>query len=160
MKQEATSSGLEERNGACSCPDCRLPPQGPPAWLRDKVVPIWCGTYYAQLATEMGQDAAEECAQAFVYGFEKGVTMAMLRPEWAQGFYLELREYYLLTHAPADLAVWEEEAQETCRAIPLAAEVPPAEECSAENREEPSGHRHSSSQVDGWQIKIDNSTEG
>ncbi|MEE8347882.1 MAG: hypothetical protein V3S20_11080 [Dehalococcoidia bacterium] len=50
----------------------------------------------------------------------------MLRPEWAQAFYLKLREYYLVTHTAADLAVWEEEAEETCRAMPLAAEVPPA----------------------------------
>ena len=35
-----------------------------------------------------GTNAAEECAQAFVYGFEKGIATAMLRPEWAQGFYL------------------------------------------------------------------------
>ena len=125
MKQKATSRGLEERNGACSCPDCRLPRQGPPAWLRDKVVAIWCGTYYAELATEMGQDAAEECASAFAYGFEKGLTTAMLRPEWAQAFCLKLREYYLLTHKPGHLVVWEEEAEETCRAIPLTAEVPP-----------------------------------
>ena len=34
------------------------------------------------------------------------------------GFYLKLREYYLLTHTPADLAVCEAEAEETCRAIP------------------------------------------
>ena len=127
MKQKATSRGLEERNGACSCPDCRLPPQGPPADLRDKAVSIWCGTYYADRATEMGQDAAAECASAFAYGFEKGIVMAMLRPEWAQAFYLKLREYYLLTHEPEHLVVWEEEAQETCRAIPLRAEVPPAE---------------------------------
>ena len=129
MKQEANSSGVEERNGACRCPDCRLPPQGPPADLRDKAVAIWCGTYYAKLATEMGQDAAEECASAFAYGFEKGLTTAMLRPEWAQAFYLKLREYYLMTHTATDLAVWEDEAQETCRAIPLTAEVPPAEDC-------------------------------
>ncbi len=128
MKHEAESSRLEERNGACRCPDCRLPRQGPLAWLRGKAVPIWSGTFYAQLAKELGQDAAEECARAFAYGFEKGIIMAMLKPEWAQGFYLKLREYYLLTHTPADLAVWEEEAAETCRAIPLAAEVPPAEE--------------------------------
>ncbi len=127
MKHEATSGGPKERNGACSCPDCRLPPQGPPAWLRGKAVPIWCGTYYAELATEMGQDAAEESAQAFVYGFEKGIVMAMQRPEWAQAFYLELRRYYLLTHAPADLAVWEAEAEETCRAIPLTATASPHE---------------------------------
>ena len=149
MKHEATSSGIEERNGACSCPDCRLPRQGPPADLREKAVAIWCGTYYAELATEMGQDAAVECEAAFAYGFEKGITMAMLRPEWAQAFYLELREYYLLTHTPADLAVWEAEAEETCRSIPVKAEVPPAGECSAVNREEPSWHRYSSSQVDG-----------
>ncbi len=123
MKHGGDSSGPEERNDACPCPDCRLPPQGPPAWLRDKAVPIWCGTYYAQLATEMGQDAAEECASAFAYGFEKGVTTAMLRPEWAQAFYLELRKYYLLTHTATDLVVWEEEAEETCRTIPLTATV-------------------------------------
>ncbi len=121
MKHEANSSGVEERNGACSCPDCRLPRQGPPAWLRDKAVAIWCGTYYAELATEMGQDAAEECASAFAYGFEKGLTTAMLRSEWAQAFYLKLREYYLLTHETEHLVVWEEEAEETCRAIPLTA---------------------------------------
>jgi len=125
MKHETNSSGVEERNGACSCPDCRLPRQGPPAWLRDKAVAIWCGTYYAEMATEMSQDAAEECASAFAYGFEKGLTTAMLRPEWAQAFYLKLREYYLLTHEPGHLVVWEEEAEETCRAIPLTAEVPP-----------------------------------
>ena len=125
MKHETNSSGVEERNGACSCPDCRLPRQGPPAWLRDKAVAIWCGTYYAELAPEMSQDAAEECASAFAYGFEKGLTTAMLRPEWAQAFYLKLREYYLLTHEPGHLVVWEEEAEETCRAIPLTAEVPP-----------------------------------
>ena len=53
----------------------------------------------------------------------------MLRPEWAQALYLKLREYYLLTHTATDLAVWEEEAQETCRAMPLTAAVPPAEDC-------------------------------
>ncbi len=132
MKHEENSSRPGRRNDACPCADCRLPPQGPPAWLRDQAVPIWCGTYYAELATEMGHDAAEECAQAFVYGFEKGITMAMLRPEWAQGLYLKLREYYLLTHTPADLAVWEAEAEETCWAIPLTAAVPPEEDCVPE----------------------------
>ncbi len=160
MKHEEDSSRPRRRNGACRCPDCRLPRQGPPADLRDKAVAIWCGTYYAQLATEMGRDAAEECASAFAYGFEKGIVMAMLKPEWAQAFYLELRAYYLLTHTATDLAVWEEEAEETCRVIPLMAEVPPAEECIGVERQEPFGYRHSSSQVDGWQIKVDNSIEG
>jgi len=128
MKHEAESSRLKGRNGACPCPDCRLPPQGPPAWLRGKAVPIWSGTFYAELAKEMGQDAADESARAFAYGFEKGIIMAMLKPEWAQGFCLKLREYYLLTHEPKDFVVWEEEAAETCRAIPLKAEVSPEEE--------------------------------
>ena len=60
MKHEAESSRLKGRNGACPCPDCRLPPQGPPAWLRAKAVSIWSGTYFTELATELGQDAAEE----------------------------------------------------------------------------------------------------
>jgi hypothetical protein len=100
----------------------------------------------------MGQDAAEECALAFAYGFEKGIVMAMLKPEWAQAFYLELRKYYLLTHTATDLAVWEEEAEENCRSIPLAAEVPPAEECLAAKHEGPFGYRHRAPQVDGWQL--------
>ncbi len=65
---------------------------------------------------------------------------------------MKLREYYLVTHTTTDLAVWEEEAEETCRAIPLTAEVPPAEECLGVERQEPFGYRHFSSQVDGWQI--------
>ncbi len=129
MKHEEDNSRPGRRNGACSCPDCRLPRQGPPADLRDKAVASWCGTYYADLVTEMGRDAAAECEAAFAYGFEKGVVMAMLGPEWAQAFYLELRRHYLLTHTPVDLAVWEAEAEETCRAIPLRAEVPPVEDC-------------------------------
>ena len=48
------------------------------------------------------------------------------------GFYLKLREYYQLTHTPADLAVWEAEAEETCRAMPPAAAVPPAQDCVPE----------------------------
>ncbi len=126
MKHGGDSSRLEVRNVACSCPDCRLPSQGPPTWLRDKAVPIWCGTYYAELAIEIGQDAADECEAAFAYGFEKGITTAMLRAEWAQALYLKLMAYYLLTLSATVLAVWEAEAEETCRAIPLMAEVPPA----------------------------------
>ncbi len=53
--------------------------------------------------------------------------MAMLRPEWAQGLYQKLRAHYLQTHTPADLAVWEEEAKETCRTIPLTATASPHE---------------------------------
>ncbi len=74
----------------------------------------------------MGQGAAEECASAFAYGFEKGIIMSMLRPEWTQALYLKLREYYLLSHSLADLRVWEEQAEETARAIPVADVAGPA----------------------------------
>lgn len=128
MKHEENRNRLKGDETTCLCPDCRLPPEGPPAQLRNKAVPIWCGTYFAELAEQLGDDAAEECATAFAYGFEKGIIMAMLRPEWAQGFYLKLREYYLLTHTPADLIAWEEEAEETGRAIPINVIAPLAQE--------------------------------
>jgi len=41
----------------------------------------------------MGNDIADECVRSFAYGFEKGLFMAMLRPEWTQGLYLKLREH-------------------------------------------------------------------
>jgi hypothetical protein len=69
-------------DSSCACPDCRLPADGPPAWLRDKAVSIWCGDYFTQLADELGEDAAEECILAFASGFEKGLVMAMIKPEW------------------------------------------------------------------------------
>ncbi len=77
MKHEEDGSRPRRRNDACPCPDCRLPPQGPPAWLRDKAVPIWCGPYYAELATEMGQDAAGELeASEFAVTVSRGLAMA------------------------------------------------------------------------------------
>ena len=92
----------------------------------------FAATRAAGLATgQSGPDLVRDILR-LVYGFEKGITMAMLRPEWAQGLYLKLREYYLLTHTPADLAVWEAEAEETCWAIPLTAAVPPEEDCVPE----------------------------
>ena len=45
--------------------------------------------------------------------------MAMSKPEWAQGFYHKLREYYLTTHMPEDLLDWDDYADETARAIPI-----------------------------------------
>ena len=45
--------------------------------------------------------------------------MSMLRPEWAQGLYLALRQHYLTTHTEEDLDDWERHANETTRAIPI-----------------------------------------
>jgi len=102
---------------SCECPDCQLPADGPPLWLRDKATPIWCGSFFDQRADELGGEAAGNCAAGFAWGFEKGLVMAMLRPEWAQGFYHELRDYYLTTHSLEDLEDWEEAAEATGRAI-------------------------------------------
>ena len=111
-------SAVEE----CPCPDCQLPADGPPAWLRDNAVSIWCGDYFTELADELGEDAAEECTLAFAAGFEKGIVMAMIKPEWVQALYLWLREYYLTTHSLTELSVWEELTDETAAAIPIEAQ--------------------------------------
>jgi len=99
-----------------------LPADGPPAWLRDKAVPIWCLDYFTELVDELGEGAVGECTLAFASGFEKGIVMAMLKPEWVQALYLRLREYYLTTHSLSDLLDWEEQAAATAAAIPIAAQ--------------------------------------
>ena len=119
MNGNADGIGHPEEDSSCACPDCRLPADGPPAWLRDKAVSIWCGDYFIQLADELGEDAAEEGILGFASGFEKGIVMAMIKPEWAQGLYLRLREYYLTTHSLSDLLDWEEHAEATARAIAI-----------------------------------------
>ena len=49
------------------------------------------------------------------------VGEAMLTPEWIQGFYYRVREYYLTTRTPEDLLDWEHLADETTQAIPVSA---------------------------------------
>jgi len=121
MNGNADSTWLpEDEDSSCPCPDCRMPADGPPAWLRDKAVSIWCGDYFTRLADELGEDAAEESTLAFASGFEKGIVMAMIKPEWVQALYLRLREYYLTTHTLSDLMDWEDQADETAKAIPIA----------------------------------------
>ena len=115
----ADGIGHPEEDSNCACPDCRSPADGPPAWLRDKAVSIWCGDYFIQLADELGEDPAEEGILAFASGLEKGIVMAMIKPEWVQGLYLRLREYYLTTHSLSDLLDREEHAEATARAIAI-----------------------------------------
>ncbi len=92
-----------------------LPEDGPPEDLYRKAVPIWCEQSHDELAERLG----EEYACGFAAGFENGIIMAMSKPEWAQGFYHKLREYYLTTHMPEDLLDWDDYADETARAIPI-----------------------------------------
>jgi len=92
-----------------------LPEDGPAEDLYWRVVPIWSGESHDDLAKRLG----EEYGCGYALGFEEGIVMAMLRPEWAQGFYCRLREHYLTTHTPEDLQSWERNADETTRTIPI-----------------------------------------
>ena len=57
----------------------------------------------------------------FSTGFERGIVMVLMKPEWAVGWYRALLEYYLASnHAPEDVQSWERCAGETTQAIPLA----------------------------------------
>ena len=124
MNRNPDSIGHPEEDSRCLCPDCRLPADGPPAWLRDKAVSIWCGDYFTQLADELGEEAAEEGTLAFASGFEKGIVMSMIKPEWVQALYRKLREYYLTTHTLTDLSEWDDQADATAHAIPIAMSLP------------------------------------
>ena len=95
--------------------DALLPEHGPPDDIYRLVVPIWCGQSPDELAERLG----EEYPCGYAAGFQEGIVMAMLRPEWAQGLFHRLRGYYLTTHTPEDLLDWERCAEETTRALPL-----------------------------------------
>ena len=103
----------------CRCPDCLLPPDGPPQELYRKAVPAWLGMSMEDLADELGEVEAVEYAKGFAAGFESGLIMAVHRPEWARGFYTKLRDYYLLTHTVDDLADWDVYSERTCRVMPV-----------------------------------------
>src|SRR5437870_39703 len=92
-----------------------LADEGPDDELYGTAVEIWCGKSPDDLEWEIG----EGYACGFAEGFEEGIIMAMLRPEWAQGFYHKLRRYYLTTHTPEDLLDWEEHAESMARAMPI-----------------------------------------
>ena len=46
-------------------------------------------------------------------------VMAMLRPEWAQGFYHKLLAYYQKTHQAEGVGHWDGHADETAEALPV-----------------------------------------
>ena len=88
---------------------------GPSSDIYVEAVPIWMGKTHRELAAQLGA----EYACGFADGFERGIIMAMLRPEWAQGLYLELLEHYATTHTEEDPTSWEPQAGETAKAIPI-----------------------------------------
>ncbi len=89
-----------------------MPDDYPHKDLYWSVVPIWSD------GTEETDDW-EKYGCGYSFGFEVGIIMAMLRPEWAQGFYHKLRAYYMRTHTEEDLKDWDGCADETARAIPI-----------------------------------------
>ncbi len=94
--------------------DALLPDDSPHNELYLEAVPIWC---HGKLPGDPYMDWRYACG--FSDGFERGIIMAMLKPEWVQGMYYRLRQYYLTTHTPQDLLDWNDYAEETTRAIPV-----------------------------------------
>ncbi len=84
--------------------------------LYRRVVPVWSeGKSPDDLDLVMG----EGYSCGFAVGFEQALITSNLLPEWARGFYLLLRQYYLATHTPQDLLDWDDHAEETTRALPV-----------------------------------------
>ncbi len=96
--------------------DALLADHSPHNNLYRMVVPVWCaGKSQDDLDWEIGDGYS--CG--FSAGFERGIITAMLKPEWAQGLYHQLRQYYLTTHTPQDLLDWDDHAEATAQAIPV-----------------------------------------
>ncbi len=106
----------DESGAAHEEKDALLPDDSPHNDLYRGAVPVWNeGKSPDDLDLVMG----EGYCCGFAVGFEQAIIMSNLVPEWARGFYLRLRQYYLTTHAPDDLLDWEGRASETARAIPV-----------------------------------------
>ena len=106
---------VEERITTHEEKDALLADDSPHNDLYSNVVPVWCGASQDDLDAEIGDGYS--CG--FSVGFERGIITAMLKPEWAQGLYHRLRDYYLSTHTPQDLLDWDDHAEETARAVPV-----------------------------------------
>jgi hypothetical protein len=80
--------------------------------LYRSVVPIWCDR------TEDLDWETYACGVSF--GFEWGIIMAMLRPEWAQGFYHKLLAYYQKARREEEeVQHWNRHAGETAEVLPV-----------------------------------------
>ena len=89
-----------------------MPDDYPHSDLYWSVVPIWCDR------TDDIDWKAYACGVSF--GFEWGLIMAMLRPEWAQGFYHKLLAYYQTTYQEEDYVNhWDGHADETAQVLPV-----------------------------------------
>jgi hypothetical protein len=107
-------------NGSHAEKDAELPEDSPSDELYWKAVPLWCQLSIIELDERRG----EEYAYGFAAGLETGIILSMEKPECSQGFFYQLRNYYLQTHSPTELLDWERLADATTRAIPVSALAP------------------------------------
>ena len=106
----------QERHDMVWLRDAVLPDDGPADDIYRLAVPILCKATHEDLADKLGPEYA--CGVA--YGIERGLILANLRPEWARGLYHLIRGHYLEAHAEEDPHDWEDDAEQTVRAIPVA----------------------------------------
>jgi hypothetical protein len=119
-------------NGSHAEKDSALPDWGPPDDLYWKAVPLWCQSSIGELDERRG----EEYAYGFAAGLETGIILSIEKPEWSQGFFYQLRNYYLETHSLEDLLDWERLADATARAIPVYSVAPDSAAANASFRPE------------------------
>ena len=106
----------DESDAAHEEKDTLLPDESPHNNLYSNVVPVWCE---GKSPDDLDREIGDGYSCGFSAGFERGIIAAMLKPEWVQGMYHRLRQYYLRTHTPQDLLDWNDHAEETTRAIPV-----------------------------------------
>ena len=94
-----------------------LPADHPHPQLYHSVTPLW---HDGESPEDLDDRFGEAYTCGFSTGFERGLAMAVTRPEWAVGWYRNVREYYVANnHAPEDLRDWENRADETARTLPV-----------------------------------------
>jgi len=106
----------QERHDMVWLRDAVLPGDGPADDIYRLAVPILCEMTHEDLAAKLGPEYA--CGVA--YGIERGLILANLKPEWGRALYHLLRFHYLEAHADEDPLDWEDHAEQTVRAIPVA----------------------------------------
>ncbi len=107
---------VDDSSAAHEEKDALLPDESPHNQLYWTAVQIWC---HGKSADALDWELGAGYACGFAVGFEQAIIMSNLLPEWARGFYLRLRQYYLTSHTPEDLLDWEDLADKTARALPV-----------------------------------------
>ena len=94
-----------------------LPHDHPHVQLYWDVTPLW---HSGESPDELDDRNGDGYSCGFSGGFESGIVMAVMKPEWAVGWFQGLRQYYLANrHTPKDLADWDDWAEQTAQAVPL-----------------------------------------